>query len=839
MTPKSRLLSLLPYLLSFLLFSSTLYFCCQPFPKRQRLRSLLSLDETNEICFDDADWHIGNYYSTGQKVSFDRTIYTDNARPLINMAIGKGSNSYNRGEYVERLGAYFFFVACAGISLIVWVFVWICWANQCCCCDFLHAKQYRNLAFWVAIIFYFGMIACCISGFVYLYRFNIDLNGATCAFEKVYYDMKEGQMKKDYPKWEGLESISWKIKNLSGFINNVKKFTKEKAFYPPSEDWGYDDEYQLIGSDTYIRTIKKLIDDSNSIKIRYNHNNTIETENYTIDENGDKIMDIPFFEKYIEKENLTNSKTAFGKILLDIRSKIYPYLSKLQIIQEKINELDLNGDSYINKLNEVSTKINSVNEDWKSFRPFILDKWDYYRHVTYAFFYIVLLIYFIIVLGLSLSGIGFLITYVCIKEQTLIRKILVIIWNCVKFFSFSYFMYGAAFGMLSLAFKDCIGFINYAFSEENLNSENPMIIPNKTSIPVLQYCLLGKKTDLIKMYELDTLLIESLENLYTEFNKLLNYNTDNLKTYLSAQEGNKLINQYKSLEKLNPDNDENHLLNTIVKKINGILRECGKNNENWTVSECPTNQFSCDRNFDTNANKGYYSTSLCNKNPCCVELAKINRNCNFSQYNQNIYSDCQKIKNDETFFNYIYFIQDLNDMHNSILDSIQNNQNSIVTAVFQMCEDLLSSIQSISGNFKEDLDKFTEDAITYGGIFSFMDCAFLRNDINIIFELFTSLSSRSRSLCGICCSMAFFGCVTVYFSLFCMYHYDKSRFKDLKKDKIGSFGGSSDDHYYKKKSKVPLIDNQYKKNKDKEIELTSRISEDNDSKNDTSRSKRK
>ena len=459
MTPKSRLLSLLPYLLSFLLFSSTLYFCTQPFPKRQRLRSLLSLDETNEICFDDADWHIGNYYSTGQKVSFDRTIYTDNARPLINMAIGKGSYSYNRGEYVERLGPYFFFVVCAGISLIVWVFVWICWANQCCCCDFLHAKQYRNLAFWVAIIFYFGMIACCISGFVYLYRFNIDLNGATCAFEKVFYDMKEGQMKKDYPKWEGLESISWKIKNLSGFINKVKKITDEKfLFYPPSDDWGYDDDLKLIGSDTYIRTIKQLIDDSNSIKIHYNYNSTI--DNYSIHENGDQSMNIPFFEKYIDSHNLTISKTAFGKILLDIRSKINPYISKLQIIQEKINELVLNGDSYINNLNEISTNINSVNEDWKSFRPFILDKWDYYRHVTYAFFYIVLLIYFIIVLGLSLSGIGFLITYVCIKEQTLIRKILVIIWNCVKFFSFSFFMYGAAFGMLSLAFKDCIGFIN-------------------------------------------------------------------------------------------------------------------------------------------------------------------------------------------------------------------------------------------------------------------------------------------------------------------------------------------------------------------------------------------
>ena len=77
--------------------------------------------------------------------------------------------------------------------------------------------------------------------------------------------------------------------------------------------------------------------------------------------------------------------------------------------------------------------------------------------------------------------------------------------------------------MLYLYALDLIGYFNYAFSEENLNSEIPMIVPNKTSIPVLKYCLLGKKTDLIKMYKLDTLLIESLENLYTELNKLLNY----------------------------------------------------------------------------------------------------------------------------------------------------------------------------------------------------------------------------------------------------------------------------------------------------------------------------
>ena len=61
--------------------------------------------------------------------------------------------------------------------------------------------------------------------------------------------------------------------------------------------------------------------------------------------------------------------------------------------------------------------------------------------------------------------------------------------------------------------------------------------------------------------------------------------------------------------------------------------------------------------------------------------------------------------------------------------------------------------------------------------------------------------------------------------------------------KYDKFGGlfNSDDHHKKNSKKNPLIDNQYKKNKDKEIELTSRISvEDNENtKIDTSRSKRK
>ena len=141
----------------------------------------------------------------------------------------------------------------------MWGFLWICWANQCCCCDFLHAKQYRLLAFWVAIVFYFGMIACCISGYVFVYRFKVDLAGATCAFEKLYWDMKEGQLRKEYPKWDGLNSIGDKLELLSKFIEKLMTLNNQgNTLYPPGDDWKDDDNLNLMGSIEYIEAINNL-----------------------------------------------------------------------------------------------------------------------------------------------------------------------------------------------------------------------------------------------------------------------------------------------------------------------------------------------------------------------------------------------------------------------------------------------------------------------------------------------------------------------------------------------------------------------------------------------------
>ena len=127
-----------------------------------------------------------NYYSTGQKVTYDRIIYTDNPKQSINLSIKKGNPNDNKSEYFDRLPPYITFLVIAGFSLLMKVFFGFVGLINVTVVIFLHAKQYRLLAFWVAIVFYFGIITYCISGYVFVYRFKVYLSGATYAFEKIY-----------------------------------------------------------------------------------------------------------------------------------------------------------------------------------------------------------------------------------------------------------------------------------------------------------------------------------------------------------------------------------------------------------------------------------------------------------------------------------------------------------------------------------------------------------------------------------------------------------------------------------------------------------------------------
>lgn len=140
---------------------------------------------------------------------------------------GSGEKLDGSETYSDRIGLFFFFTACAGVSIVVWVFNWICWINQCCCCDFLHNPVNKRIAWWMSFSFLLGILACCISGFISGNRFGYAIEGTWCALDRIYYDIIEGPIVKSDQKWKGLPGTDEKEIKFEGDNQTSYKIKKD------------------------------------------------------------------------------------------------------------------------------------------------------------------------------------------------------------------------------------------------------------------------------------------------------------------------------------------------------------------------------------------------------------------------------------------------------------------------------------------------------------------------------------------------------------------------------------------------------------------------------------
>ena len=315
------------------------------------------------------------------------------------------------------VGLYFIFVACAGISIIVWVFNWICWLNQCCCCDFLHNPVNKRIAWWMSFIFLLGILACCIAGCVSVNRFGFALEGARCALDRIYYDSVNGQLKIDEPKWKGFSKLSGLIDSLRTFINTAKGFSSQNI---PWKDYS-----KTIEQDNNYKTIT------------------------------DKMIN--FFDN-IKPERLT---------LPD---------------PHQLNTLFTNEKTEFGTLNE----------------KFLKDCY-HYQNILKRCMQILAMIYFCLLIITVTFACVSLMFYACLKRQGYLITLMHILWNVIRFFMVSFFIFGTAYGIFDLALTDSISLIQYLFSKEFLKYEKQTILPKNSDY--LKNCL--EETDYSYKYYID------------------------------------------------------------------------------------------------------------------------------------------------------------------------------------------------------------------------------------------------------------------------------------------------------------------------------------------------
>ena len=359
-------------------------------------------------------------------------------------------------------------MACAGVSIIVWVFNWICWKNQCCCCDFLHNPINKRLVWWISFTFLLGLLACCVAGFVTTRRFGFCLYGTWCSVDRLYYDTLNGQLKNSFPRWEGL-------KNLTDILSDLSSFTNE--IVTPSSAYLFNGDCTVAPNNNWCIYNQRVI--------------------FKCDDNI-------FLKNYI---------FYYTKVL-----NAY-YALSIQTID--VDDTSKNPKEY---LDYIKTSIfDSI--DFKTMKSEFLEKYYHYAKILRGWGKVLTMIYFsLLLIAVVFSGVSMMF-YACLKRQGYLPTFMHILWNIIRFFMFSFFFYGAAYGMCYLALRDAIAFIKFVFGKENLELPEPKLLPEGIGNKFLQKCLIGENHD-IKDW-LDPVLVQNLEDFFSSFAKLQEIVKDN------------------------------------------------------------------------------------------------------------------------------------------------------------------------------------------------------------------------------------------------------------------------------------------------------------------------
>ena len=367
----------------------------------------------------------------------------------------KEENSKGNWEsYLDHIGLFFIFAACAGISIIVWIFNWVCWVNKCCCCDFLHNSINKRIAWWISFIFLLGIFACCISAFAKVGRFYWSLEGAWCAIDRIYYDSLYGQLKTSEPKWEGFQSLNELSSNLSSFYEFIKKKTWE-GFLLPNNEWSFNESFGLW--------LKK--------------------------EAPSDEQQLPFNEYKL-------LVTRYTKIINSLKSmENCDYANKAQ---DKILENIYNENNF------------------KNIKSNFLEKFDYYAKTIKACLKVLVTVYYsLLLITITFSCIA-IIFYACLKRQGYLIKLMHILWNIIRFFMFSFFLYGTAYGIGFLSIRDSIAYIMYVFNQ-NIKEEKPKLIGDGKNF--FYACLLKDDSNLKN--EFDKIYTSSLNDFFTNYHDIM------------------------------------------------------------------------------------------------------------------------------------------------------------------------------------------------------------------------------------------------------------------------------------------------------------------------------
>ena len=544
-------------------------------------------------------------------------------------------------------------------------------------------------------------------------RFGKYIRVTQCAYERIYYDSEYGQLKDSLPRWEGLKNNKIKLSDSKNLLDNFNKETNvtSNSFLSNNITWTTSGIINGIGYTfkgpnywPYVRAIEEIFEKCSQGNLYLKENDQL----------------------FCDKENPDSASSVLGKFIYEVNKIKNQIIEKYEEMEESLLVLKDYSEFYSEQLNTSINNFDLISQDLKNYKSGHLDEVKHYVKIAKGCGYILVMIYLCILSFISVCGCLFLLAYSYLTNQGNLDILMHIVWNSIKFFSFSFFIYGAMFGMLFNGLRDLIN-VNMFLFGDNLIAEKTYLLPQEKSKEFLYFCLTEEKAEFTD--EIDSLASENLDELYTNIGTL-----------------NNLLNKDYNLKSHFEDTYE-------IKTSRNRRLELNPDPSDSSIDE-----------FDSDSDSDYSFES-------------------------------------------------------------DNEDNNTTSLPFETVISMIKEINDSFTDFKKN-NNIEETSYNQESLLNSLDCGFLKNDLNILYNSLYDLSVESRILCFLSCFIAFFGEILVNFYLLSMYHYNKTEFKEGNLDftsrrrirEIDRNADSNSQNEFMDKSKP---DNMKKFNKKLDLEFSS------------------
>ena len=542
-------------------------------------------------------------------------------------------------------------------------------------------------------------------------RFGKYIRVTQCAYERIYYDSEYGQLKDSLPRWEGLKNNKIKLSDSKNLLDNFNKETNvtSNSFLSNNITWTTSGIINGIGYTfkgpnywPYVRAIEDIFKKCSQGNLYLKNNDQL----------------------FCDKDNPDSTSSVLGSFIYEVNKIKNKIIEKYEEMEESLLDLKDYSEFYSEQLNTSINNFDLISQDLKNYKSGHLDEVKHYVKIAKGCGYILVMIYLCILSFISVCGCLFLLAYSYLTNQGNLDILMHIVWNSIKFFSFSFFIYGAMFGMLFNGLRDLIN-VNIFLFGDNLIAEKTYLLPHEKSKEFLYFCLTEEKAEFTD--EMDSLVSENLDELYTNVGTL-----------------NNLLNKDYNLKSHFEDTYE-------IKTSRNRRLELDPDPSDSSIDE-----------FDSDSDYSFES---------------------------------------------------------------DNEDNNTTSLPFETVISMIKEINDSFTDFKKN-NNIEETSYNQESLLNSLDCGFLKNDLNILYNSLYDLSVESRILCFLSCFIAFFGEILVNFYLLSMYHYNKTEFKEGNLDftsrrrirEIDRNADSNSQNEFMDKSKP---DNMKKFNKKLDLEFSS------------------